>query len=405
MSAFRLLWASNAIQELSKQLATLAVSVTAVSVVGASASSVSALTALTTAAYLIVGLPAGVLADRVSKRWLLIISDIFRACLAFSIPFAFVAGNLTIGVLAVCSLGIGLAGVISDTAQTAWVPSLVGRDKVGSAVGKLQAVDSLLQIVGPLAAGLVVAVFDSVALYSICGVLSVCSVVLVALIRSQHAEEVRVRPGMLSEIAEGFRETLTRQPLPALLLTNAIINYSAGFLMALGPVVALRRYGIDESVYVGIGSVSALAGLLVAVRASRLIDRLGTIRFLALSTSMLPLAFFILPLGAFVPGPKLVFVVLSDIVFAAALVAVAISNAVIRARVSPAGILGRVTATSRTLSTGAIPLGALTSAGLVLLFSAPVVLLLAAAFATVSVIVLWRSGLFGLREIPQAWLA
>lgn len=405
LNAFTFLWLSNTTQELSKQFATLALSVTAVTVVGASASSISALTALTTAAYLLVGLPAGVLADRMSNRSLLVISDICRACLAFSIPLAFAFGGLTFGVLACCALGIGLAGVVSDTAQTAWVPSLVGRDRVGEAVGKLQSADSLLQIVAPLAAGLIVAAFNSVVMYIVCGILSLLSICSIICIRSSVRGRANVAGGMLEQIVEGFRITMACRPLPALLYTNAIVNFAAGVLMSLGPVVALRVYELPASVYVSIGSVSALVGLFVAMGASRLIRRFGTVRVLVFATTCLPVAFFALPLGAYVPGPKLVFVIVSDMMFAGALVAVAVANAVIRAKVSPPDLLGRVTATSRTLSTGAIPLGALASGALVLGVSAPAVLLIGAAFACVAVGVLWRFGLFVVKELPATWLA
>src|SRR5271155_2013924 len=75
---FRLLWAGQSVSELGSQVSLLAIPLVAVLTLHASTFEVGALTASSTAAFLLVGLPAGALVDRVSRRNVLIWADLGR---------------------------------------------------------------------------------------------------------------------------------------------------------------------------------------------------------------------------------------------------------------------------------------------------------------------------------------
>ena len=107
-------------------------------------------------AVLLVGFFAGAWVDRVRRRPVLIAADALRALLLFSIPAAYVAGVLRIEQLYVVVFLEGCLGVLFDAAYPAYVPSLIGVDRVVEGNSKLATSSSIAEIGGPgLAGGLV----------------------------------------------------------------------------------------------------------------------------------------------------------------------------------------------------------------------------------------------------------
>src|SRR5271165_5991800 len=70
---FRLLWGGQSVSELGSQVSVLAIPLVAVRTLHATTFQIGALTAASTAAFLIVGLPAGVWVDRLRRRPIMIV--------------------------------------------------------------------------------------------------------------------------------------------------------------------------------------------------------------------------------------------------------------------------------------------------------------------------------------------
>ena len=109
---FRLLWGGESVSELGSQVSLLAIPLLAVRTLHATAFEMGLLTAASTAAFLIVGLPAGVWVDRVRRRRLMIGADLGRVLALGSIPIAAAVGRLTLAQLFVVTL---VSGVLIDT--------------------------------------------------------------------------------------------------------------------------------------------------------------------------------------------------------------------------------------------------------------------------------------------------
>src|SRR3954467_5353380 len=92
----RRLWIGETVSQFGTMVSQLALPLVAILVVHASTFEVGLLTALETAAFLVVGLPAGAWVDRMRFRTVLIVNDIFRAVALGSIPLAQALDVLTI---------------------------------------------------------------------------------------------------------------------------------------------------------------------------------------------------------------------------------------------------------------------------------------------------------------------
>ena len=85
---FRKLWLGQSVSEIGSWVSTTALPITAVVLLGATPAQMGILSAVAGGSTLLVGLFAGVLADRMFRRPVLIWSDIARALLLATIPLA-----------------------------------------------------------------------------------------------------------------------------------------------------------------------------------------------------------------------------------------------------------------------------------------------------------------------------
>src|SRR5881409_751444 len=108
---------------------------------------------------LLLALPGGAIADRVAKRRLLIATQAAQACTALTVAALVATGVVAywhVGVLALCA---GLANTLFNVVRQSFVNETVGRDDVVNAVALSSAAFNGARIVGPAAAGLVIASF------------------------------------------------------------------------------------------------------------------------------------------------------------------------------------------------------------------------------------------------------
>src|SRR5204862_6975790 len=101
------------------------------------------------APFLLVGLPAGVLVDRLAKRPVLIAADIGRLVAIGSVPLADESGALTIGQLYAVAFVSGVLTVFFDVAYQSYLPVLVAQDGLLVGNAKLTISDSAATVAGP----------------------------------------------------------------------------------------------------------------------------------------------------------------------------------------------------------------------------------------------------------------
>jgi MFS family permease len=125
---FMLLWSGQSISEIGSSVTTIALPLSAVVLLHATTFQVGLLSAAGTVCFLLVALPAGLVVDRVRKRWLMIACDLARMLVIGSVALAAVLHVLTMVQLFAVALLAGLATVFFDVAYQSYVPVLVDRD-------------------------------------------------------------------------------------------------------------------------------------------------------------------------------------------------------------------------------------------------------------------------------------
>jgi MFS family permease len=182
---------------------------------------------------IVIGFFAGRLIDRVSRRWILVVSDAVRAGVFFALPFT--TSALQIIMLA---LAAGIATSLFRPAVYAGLPNLVSDRDLPEANGILQTADNLTWTIGSVVGGALVAATSPDVAYIVNGVSFAVSAVLILRIRQRFEEADRAPSrGGWKDITEGLALAVRSRALLTVLvawsivmLANAGVNVSEYFL-------------------------------------------------------------------------------------------------------------------------------------------------------------------------------
>jgi len=400
-SDFLKLWAGQTVSELGSVVTRTAVPLVALLVLGAGPLQMALLVVAGSLAVLLVGFFAGAWVDRVPRRPLLIGSDAIRALVLFSIPLAYAAGALRMEQLYLATFVEGCLGSLFNAAYPAYVPSLIGVDRVVEGNSKLATSSSIAEIGGPgLAGGLVQLVSAPFAIL-VDAVSFVVSAVSVLLIRApEPPRPVReVATPIRQEIAEGL-QLVRRHPVLFPIVSRSVVAHVAGSFYG----VLYTIYLIDDlhltpfllGVVVSAGGVGSLVGSLFA---SRVIGRLG------LGPALIWTATGAAILGVLTPLAQGPLFLATAMVFLPQLVGdglqtiEGVAELSLIQGLSPDRILGRVNATLEVFSHGiAYPIGALAAAGVAGIIGVRGGIALGWAGMAVSILLLVLSPLPRIRE-------
>ncbi len=209
-------------------------------------------------------LSAGVLSDRLDRRWLVIAADGLRAVVLAVLVVTMATGHASVTV-ALLALGLlASAEVFADNTATTLAPMLVHRDDLAIANSRLQTgFITLNQLAGPpIGAALFAAgrawPFVTQAVLVAAGVLLVSRVMLPAHGRGSAP----AAGGVLRDVVEGLRWTVHHAAVRTLALTILIFNITFGAAWSVLVLYAQQRLGLGAVGFGLLSTVSAAGGLL-----------------------------------------------------------------------------------------------------------------------------------------------
>ncbi|MFC4068950.1 MFS transporter [Actinoplanes subglobosus] len=308
--------------------------------------------------YLLFGLFAGAVADRVPRLPLMIAAECLAATVVLSAPIAEACGVLTGVHIVAVAAAIGFAFCWFDAAAWGALTRITGRDRLTSANSLIWATATVTGIAVPALAGVAATVSDPGVVLVADALTYVVSMLL--LLRVGGAALAgpaapAVRRSLRADILDGL-SYLWRQPvIRTLSLTGFGLSTAAGGALALLVVHAREQLGLGAGDQrIGLLYTAAAAGALLAALALPWLSRiLGTGRL-----SIAGYLLFLLALGALATTRHLAAAVLVWAVcdFASAS---AITNGItVRQRLTPDELQGRVNTTGRMIAWGGTPVGA-----------------------------------------------
>jgi MFS family permease len=357
---FLLLWGAESISELGAQFSILALPLIAVSVLGADEWQLGVLNAAGTAAFFVVGLPAGAWVDRWLKRRVMVFADLVRALAIAVIPLLWWLGSLQLWHLAAVAAIVGIGTVFFDVSYQSYVPILVSGPQVADANSKLETSFQTARIGGPALAGSLLAVAAAPLLLVWDSVSYLFSAALLWRVRDRESRADRsARRRLVSEIAEGV-SYVAREPLIRRVVgTTATSNLFATLTFTLLPLLVLRELHLGAAGFGLILSVGAVGGLLGAVATPYLSRRVGEGRLISVSAVAVSVMLALIPCAATAPEYGLPVLLAAEFGQSFAGMTYNITQVSIRQRLCPPQLLGRMNASIRFVVWGVMPFSSL----------------------------------------------
>jgi MFS family permease len=307
--------------------------------------------------WLVFALIAGALADRLDRRRTMILVDAGRAILLAGLTVTVLGELATIWLLYVVAFVLGCFETMFDTAASSMLPNVVGKDKVVAANSRLNAVEMTMnQLVGPPIGGFLAAIGIASAFGTAAAGYLGALLCLLSLRGSFRAERMVPPASIRSEIRDGLHYLAHHRLLRTMAVVVGPMNLGsmAVFGILVLYVVKPGPLGLDA---VGFGllmtsiALGTVAGMLLATRIERRLGRANLFVACIMALLVMDLVWIV------VPQPLVIGIVLAvsgtitgafNVVFGS-----------IRQRIVPNHLLGRVMASFRVISWGALPLGAL----------------------------------------------
>jgi len=380
MNDFNKLWAGQTVSLLGSTLTMFALPTLAVLVLRASPPQIGALFALEMLPFPVLGLFVGVLADRFSRRKMMIVADIVRFAALATIPAAAALHVLGLPLLYVVGLVTGCASAFFGIAYQAYLPAIVPSEKLVEANQKLEFSNSGTTMAGNAVAGGLIQTLGAPMAIAVDAASYLVSVASLAAIRTPEAR--RDHPTLtlrqiFSELREGLGIVFKSHDLRWILAATGTTNFGGSMAGAVHLIYAYRLLHLQPG-YLGLIEGLASIGFIGALLSTKVRAWLGLRNTLVMALTMGSIAIA----GSLLGLLGLPYLVLF---FSAAIQAITIpiynvNQVSYRQSLVELRLQGRLNATMRTFVWGTVPLGSLAGGYAATAFGIPQTILIGAFF-------------------------
>ncbi len=305
--------------------------------------------------YLVLGLPAGALADRWDRRRVMVSASLAGAAVLATVPAAALAGALSYPHLLIAELVVASLFVFSDAAAFGALPELVGRSRLASATTTLTILHSSVMLAGPALAGVLIAAADPALVIAVDAGTFLLVALLLSRLRWAAAPAAGRRRSMTGDVVEGLQFIWRHQVIRWLTVFGFGASLAFGGVGGLLVVVGVEQVGLaaDAQQLGWIYAASALGTLL----GSALLAPLQRLLGVGLITAG-GLLLSIVLLVALATAHSLPSVLVLVALFQIPLMALIVNGMVVRSVLTPDRLQSRVNTTARMVAGGGGPFGA-----------------------------------------------
>ncbi len=310
--------------------------------------------------YVLLSIPAGIVADRFERRMVLLVTDVARGLIMLAMAWLVAVEGPLLAIVGLAVLATCFSCFFGPTIG-AYLPNLV-RDEheLGPANSAWSTLDNLAFVIGPAVAALLIAASG----LALAFVLNAISFAFVAIIlwrlpseRGSGATEPSVVEAAAAETKAAPVPTIDREtlvPLAGLALIDTVAGFVFGGLGVLTVIIAVDRLGADEAATGFLNAAIGVGGIVGAVGSSAFVVRPALRLPLILGSCLLAAGVAALGLTTSL-GPALVAMALAS---AGSLLTEVVSTTLFQ-RTVPDIVRGRALGTIATISTLAYAAGSL----------------------------------------------
>ena len=360
-TSFARYWFADAVSNLGTFVSALALQLLLIETLHADQAALGVVRSAQWLPYLLFGLVAGVVVDRVRRLPLLIGADVLCAALLGTVGVLALTRHLTVPILAVLVFVVGSASMFFNAAHQSLLPSIVEPAWLPTANARLSQTYSATQSLGPLVGGALVRLLSApVAVLVDAASYAVSAVVLATL----RVDERRPEPPsdgrrrhLWTELREGAAWVYRHPTLGPYAGSLHLWFFANGIVTTVLVYFATTELHLDALAIGMVLAATGVTGVVGAGLAPRLGARFGTGRVVVAAEWANPLAYALLLLAR--PGPwAVLWLLLANALFGFAMGLKDPLTMSHRNLVTPDRLRGRMNATIRSLNWGSIAVAA-----------------------------------------------
>jgi predicted MFS family arabinose efflux permease len=324
------------------------------------------------APFLAFSLFGGVLADRMDRRRILLLSQVVQLSSAFLLAGLIWGGAIHVWIILTLSFVVGFAQSFGGPAYQALVPTLVDKGDLGNAVALNSIQFNLARVIGPVLAGIAFYKLGAAACFGLNG-LSFLAVIaaLLALKRGATNKGAGKPEPVLESLKTGLRAVRDARPLRGLIALSFVGSFCAMPLVTFLPVFAREVFHRDAKGY----SVLLAAFGIGAVLGAITVAGFGHVRRKGVLAVAMQVAFGVLMVVFVLSRSAILSYAILFLAGAALMVVFAMFMTLVQSNVED-HLRGRVVSVYSLAFRGAMPLGNLFAGFLATFLTAPRVLML-----------------------------
>ncbi|WP_283138067.1 MFS transporter [Rhizohabitans arisaemae] len=398
---FNRLWAGQTASNFGDKISLLALPTIAIVVLGGGAFEAGVLGALRFLPFFVLAPIAGLVADRFSRRAIMIVADVGRMIALGSIPVAFAFDTVSMAHLYIVAATAGILTTFFEVSYQSYLPQLVGNENLVEGNTKLQISRSLAEVVGAAAGGALMQFVGIARAVAIDAFTFLISIVALLFIRDRDVRR-RTRDRQQSaafEMKEGMRTLFGTPTLRSLFVSSSVVNLGAAMGDALLIVYAYKQLGLSPG---QVGAAAAVGGVFVivgAVFSGKVAEFFTLGRTLVITAVVLGAGYALLPsagaVGAFVG----LIVIQAIIGFVSPMYDIHVLSLV--QGVTPNEQMGRVSGTALAVVYGALSLGYAIGGGVGETLGLTAGLLLAGGITVIGGLTLLAGPVRSIRDMPS----
>ncbi len=226
-------------------------------------------TALQFLPFLVLSPWAGLLADRLPRRRLLMATQGGMGLLALGLGALVLSGHVELWHVYVFALLLGVVSALDNPVRQTFVAEMVPAEKLSNAVGLNSASFNAARLLGPGVAGLLIAAVGAGWVFLINGVTFGATIAALALMSVRELRTMPSAPRAKGQIREGVRYVRGRTDIVVIMVVMAVVSTFGLNFQLTSAMMARIEFGKGAGEYGILGSVLAIGSLTGALLAAR----------------------------------------------------------------------------------------------------------------------------------------
>lgn len=236
--------------------------------------------------WLVLGLHAGVIADRYDRRLIIVAANVVRAAVLAVLATLIATDAVTVTLVLIALTALGAAEVFVDTTSSTLLPMLVDKSDLGVANSRLMFGRLTINRLGGPAVGAVLFAAGMAVPFVVQAVCVIFAAVVIRSIAVDRPAPQELRSSARSDIAEGLRWVWAHPAVRTLTITIFAFNITFGAVWSILVLYSFERLGLGSVGFGLLTSFGAAGGVLVAVTYGRIERRLGMVNIMRIGLTI-----------------------------------------------------------------------------------------------------------------------